>query len=81
MFEDVAGHTPAVPWNAAELEAAMTALQQMAEAFTPSPVPDLPSVTSSYATVFGGWERIRTESPRGSRPLGAEPPRRLVPAR
>jgi len=64
VFEDVAGHTPAVPWNAAELEAAMTALQQMAEAFTPSPVPGLPSVTSSYATAFGGWERIRSNPPR-----------------
>jgi len=63
VFEDVAGHTPAVPWNAAELEAAMTALQQMAEAFTPSPVPGLPSVTSSYATAFGGWERIRSNPP------------------
>ena len=39
----------------------MTALQQMAEAFTPSPVPYLPSVTSFYASVFAGWERIRTE--------------------
>jgi Ser/Thr protein kinase RdoA (MazF antagonist) len=63
VFEDVDGHTPAVPWNTAELEAAMTALQQMAEAFTPSPVPDLPSVTSFYASVFAGWERIRTEPP------------------
>jgi Ser/Thr protein kinase RdoA (MazF antagonist) len=63
VFEDVAGHTPAVPWNAGEVEAAMTALQQMAEAFTPSPVPDLPSVTSSYATVFGGWDRIRANPP------------------
>jgi serine/threonine protein kinase len=63
VFEDIDGHTPAVPWNTVELEAAMTALQQMAEAFTPSPVPDLPPVTSFYATVFGGWERIRTEPP------------------
>jgi hypothetical protein len=41
----------------------MIALQRMAEAFTPSPVPDLPSVTSFYATVFAGWERIRIEPP------------------
>jgi hypothetical protein len=32
VFENVDGHTPAVPWNAVELEAAMTALVQMAEA-------------------------------------------------
>jgi Ser/Thr protein kinase RdoA (MazF antagonist) len=63
VFEDVDGHTPAVPWNAAELEAVMTALEQMAQAFTPSPVPDLPPVTSFYATVFGGWERIRANPP------------------
>jgi hypothetical protein len=63
VFEDVDGHTPAVPWNAVELEAAMTALVQMAEAFTPSPVPDLPSVTSFYANLFAGWERIPTEPP------------------
>jgi hypothetical protein len=30
VFEDLDGHTPAVPWNAAGLEAAMTALQHMA---------------------------------------------------
>ena len=41
----------------------MTTLRQMAREFTPNPVPDLPSVTSSYATVFAGWERIRTEPP------------------
>jgi len=63
VFDDLDGHTPAVPWNAAELQAGMTALQQMAVAFTPSPVPDLPSVTGFYATVFAGWERIRTEPP------------------
>ncbi len=63
VFEDLDGHTPAVPWIAAELEAAMTALQQMAKEFTPNPVPDLPSVTSFYATVFAGWERIRAEPP------------------
>jgi Ser/Thr protein kinase RdoA (MazF antagonist) len=63
VFEDVDGHTPAVPWNAAELQAAMIALQQMAEVFTPSPLPDLPPVTSFYAGVFAGWERIRTEPP------------------
>ena len=63
VFEDVDGHTPALPWNPAELEAAMTALQQMAKEFTPSPVPHLASVTSFYATVFAGWERIRAEPP------------------
>src|SRR5215203_2119976 len=41
----------------------MTALQHMAREFTPSPVPHLASVTSSYATVFAGWERIRVEPP------------------
>jgi Ser/Thr protein kinase RdoA (MazF antagonist) len=63
VFEDLDGHTLAVPWNAAELEAAMTALQHMAQEFTPSPVPHLASITSSYATVFAGWERIRVEPP------------------
>lgn len=63
VFEDLDGHTPALPWNAADLEAAMTTLREMAGEFTPNPVPDLPSVTSSYATVFAGWERIRTEPP------------------
>lgn len=63
VFEDLDGHAPALPWNAAELEAAMTTLRQMARDFTPNPVPHLPSITSSYATVFAGWERIRTEPP------------------
>lgn len=51
-----------MPWNAAELEAAMTALQQ---------ADNLPSVTSSYATAFGGWERIRTNPPADLDPCGA----------
>jgi Ser/Thr protein kinase RdoA (MazF antagonist) len=63
VFEDLDGHTPALPWNSADLEAAMTTLRQMAREFTPNPVPDLPSVTSFYATVFAGWERIRTVPP------------------
>jgi hypothetical protein len=37
VFEDLDGHTPAVPWNAAELEAAMTALQHMAQEFNAEP--------------------------------------------
>ena len=63
VFEDLDGRTPVLPWNPAELEAAMTALQHMAKEFTPSPVPHLQSVTNFYATVFAGWERIRTEPP------------------
>ncbi len=63
VFEDLDGHSPALPWNAAELEAAMTTLQQMAKEFTPTPVANLQSVTSFYATVFAGWERIRSEPP------------------
>jgi hypothetical protein len=63
VFEDLDGHTPDLPWNAADLEAAMTTLRRMAREFTPNPVPDLPSVTSFYATVFAGWERIHTEPP------------------
>jgi hypothetical protein len=68
VFEDLDGHTPALPWNAAELEAAMTTLQQTAREFTPNPVPNLPAVTSFYATVFAGWERIRTEPPADLNP-------------
>jgi hypothetical protein len=63
VFEDLDGHTPALPWNAAELEAAMTTLRQMAREFTPNPVPNLASVTNFHATAFAGWERIRTEPP------------------
>jgi serine/threonine protein kinase len=68
VFEDLDGHTPALPWNAAELEAAMTTLREMAKEFTPNPVSSLPPITSFYATVFAGWERIRNDPPADLNP-------------
>jgi aminoglycoside phosphotransferase (APT) family kinase protein len=37
-FDDVAGHQPAVPWQPAELDRVMVALEALTERLTPSPI-------------------------------------------
>jgi aminoglycoside phosphotransferase (APT) family kinase protein len=61
VFEDVDGRPPAQPWDLEELERVIDALAAMAEALTPSPVPN--SVVGSARDEFGGrfrgWQPIR----------------------
>ncbi|HEY5820344.1 MAG TPA: phosphotransferase [Propionibacteriaceae bacterium] len=65
VFEDVAGHTPSVPWIGTEVAASMTALAQLAADLTPSPAPQLGPVAGRLREPFGGWARIRADRPRG----------------
>jgi aminoglycoside phosphotransferase (APT) family kinase protein len=53
LFEDVPGQNPRQPWQAAELERVLAAMQALAAALTPSPLPAADVVTAAQA--FGGW--------------------------
>ena len=55
-FEYVAGRVPARPWVAAELDAAVDALDRLA--VVPAP-PGLPAAQDELADEFGGWARLQ----------------------
>jgi hypothetical protein len=57
VFDDAGGAPPAVPWDRAELERVLAALDRLCERLTPSPV-DVPSVTTELAGAFDGWTRL-----------------------
>lgn len=63
VFEDIDGHPPSLPWRLDELEAVMTALDELAHLLTPSPLHQLDSMVDAYAEPFAGWERIRSNRP------------------
>lgn len=56
-FDDVDGRPPDLPWRANELERVLDALDELATALTPSPIP-LEPASESLARLFGRWRRI-----------------------
>ena len=63
VFEDVDGRHPATPWVREELDRVMVALDRLARAGTPSPVPGLDPVAETLAHEFAGWDRIAADVP------------------
>ncbi|MFC4150547.1 phosphotransferase family protein [Micromonospora mangrovi] len=63
VFADVDGRTPATPWRADELAAVLTALERMAAALTPAPVPAAPTAADQLRDDFAGWHRITGDPP------------------
>ncbi|MBG0567685.1 aminoglycoside phosphotransferase family protein [Actinoplanes aureus] len=63
ILEDVAGAHPRTPWIAPEIDAAVTALRDLAAALTPAPLPGLPRATDHLAPDFGGWETLAAGPP------------------
>jgi hypothetical protein len=53
MLEDIEGRTPAVPWQAAELDRVLAAMTDLAAALTPAPV-DAPGVATRFASLGHG---------------------------
>jgi hypothetical protein len=72
ILEDVDGANPRTPWVASEIDAAVTALADLAAAVTPSPVPGAPSAADAVADDFAGWHKIATEPPADLDPWLAE---------
>ncbi|WP_204032929.1 phosphotransferase [Micromonospora qiuiae] len=68
VLTDVDGRHPATPWQADELAAVLAALESMAAALTPAPVPDVPTIAEHLAGDFAGWRRIAEDPPRDLHP-------------
>lgn len=54
-FDAIEGRLPRHPWNRAELETVVQALEQVHDALTPSPAPHLERAALFYQRLFGGW--------------------------
>ena len=64
LFEDVDGRHPAQPWRLDELDRVVAAMEELAAALTPSPLPV--SVAGTAGERFLGmrsWHRLRDEGP------------------
>ena len=63
VFEDVEGRHPAVPWDPAEFDRVMTALDDLAASLTPSPVSeDVAGTIEQWLARQGrGWQRLLAE--------------------
>jgi hypothetical protein len=57
LHEDVEGRHPRTPWVEDEINAAVRALRELADALTPSPVTGVPTAAEHLAQCFGGWAR------------------------
>lgn len=72
ILEDVDGANPRTPWVATEIDAAVTALAELAAAVTPSPVPGAPAAVDAVADDFAGWHKIAADPPADLDPWLAE---------
>jgi aminoglycoside phosphotransferase (APT) family kinase protein len=61
VLQDVAGRQPELPWQTAELQQVVAALDQLAEALTPAPVP-VPAVSDRLGAEFTGWRTLATSA-------------------
>jgi aminoglycoside phosphotransferase (APT) family kinase protein len=57
VLQDIAGRQPQLPWRTAELQQVVAALDQLADALTPAPVP-VPAVGERLGAEFTGWRTL-----------------------
>ena len=57
VLQDIAGHQPQLPWRTTELQQVVAALDQLADALTPAPVP-VPTVGERLGAEFTGWRTL-----------------------
>jgi aminoglycoside phosphotransferase (APT) family kinase protein len=57
VIDDVAGRQPTLPWQDAELNQVLAALDHLTDAVTPAPV-TVPSVAEYHRTSFSGWRTL-----------------------
>lgn len=67
VFEEVDGRCPDLPWSLPELAATFIALSQLADATTPCPVPELPTIGERFATAFSGFRQLAAGDPTAAR--------------
>ncbi|WP_250035780.1 phosphotransferase [Paractinoplanes maris] len=70
ILEDVEGAHPRTPWVETEIDAAVTALTELADALTPAPL-TVPAVTEVLTEGFGGWQRLAADPPADLDPWAA----------
>jgi hypothetical protein len=57
-FDAIEGGVPRHPWDRAELDSVVRALEDVHHALTPSPAPHLEPARLVFEKVFGGWSRL-----------------------
>ena len=57
MFEDIDGATPRTPWQPAELDRVLRAIEELSAGLTPAPIGVEP-VGELMPNVFTGWQRL-----------------------
>ena len=62
VVEDIDGVHPRTPWVEPEIDAAVTALRELAEAVTPPPA-GAPRAGEQFAEDFAGWEGVAADPP------------------
>lgn len=71
VYAEIDGRTPQVPWVDADIDAAITALHELAADLTPAP-PGLPDLSAELRSSFLGWARVRDDPPPGLDPWAAD---------
>lgn len=57
VLDDIDGRQPGVPWQDNDLDAVVAALNVLAEALTPAPIP-LPGIADVHGDLFTGWRTL-----------------------
>jgi aminoglycoside phosphotransferase (APT) family kinase protein len=57
VIDDVAGRQPVLPWRDEQLRLVLAALDQLAEALTPTPI-EVPGIAQYLASDFTGWRTL-----------------------
>lgn len=61
VIDDIDGQQPALPWQPDELTLVLSALDQLADALTPSPAA-VPGIAERYQEAFTGWRTLAGRS-------------------
>jgi aminoglycoside phosphotransferase (APT) family kinase protein len=72
ILQDVEGTHPRTPWVTDEIDAAVTALAELAAALTPAPLTGLPTAAERLSADFAGWESIAADPPADLDPWAAD---------
>jgi aminoglycoside phosphotransferase (APT) family kinase protein len=64
VIDDINGRQPALPWRPGELTLVLAALDQLADALTPSPAP-VPGIAERYQDAFTGWRTLAGQRSTG----------------
>jgi hypothetical protein len=67
ILEDIDGAPPRTPWVSADIDAAVTALRELAATLTPAPIA-VPTAAEEFADDFGGWAELAASPPPGLDP-------------